>query len=219
MYKRHWIKIIIFCCLASVLLSSCTLTTPVDLNKQLYTLNPKIIPIKKYPRSQQTILVLATQSIPELDSRKMMYMTQAHHIGYFSLHSWAAPPAEMLLSLIAQSLRVTHYYKAVLTAPYVGTTSLRLTTQLLQLQQDFRTHPSQIQIVLAAQLSNATTGKIIAAREFKAVVPALQQTPYGGVIAANVASTRILKQLAQFCVQASKTAQHTALVNVKSQAS
>src|SRR4029077_11573392 len=114
----------------------------------------------------------------------------------FAKHQWIAPPALLLQPLIVQSLRDTGYFRAVIASPQVALTDWRLDTQLFTLRQDFFPSNSQICLILQAQVVNARTNKVIAQRQFVAIVNAPQRTPEGGVTAANEATQQVLQQLA-----------------------
>lgn len=134
----------------------------------------------------------------------MAYTTEPYQVAYFANNGWAETPAKMLQPLIVQALQSTHYFKAIGTSIISTRYDMILTTQLLQLQQDFtnKNVRSQVHLVLRAQLINAATGRVIAARQFSAVEAAPTNNPYGGVIAANRAASVVMEELAAFCLRA-----------------
>lgn len=175
--------------------------SPVKLpQKNLYTLNSAAIVMPTKVHSTKTLLVMATQANDELSTKKMAYVNQLYQIAYFAKNSWIADPADQLSALITSTLQQTHYFKAVVTTPFVGVTNLKLNTYLYKLQQNFLTNPSREQFKLAAQLVNATTGKLIAEKTFYYNIPATSNTPYGGVVAANKAVKQMLQALTQFII-------------------
>ena len=70
---------------------------------------------------------------------------------------------------------------------------------LLALRHEFTSTPSQVRLVLRAELSDARTGVVFATRRFVTVEPAPSEDAYGGVQAANRAIAALLVQLADFC--------------------
>jgi cholesterol transport system auxiliary component len=154
--------------------------------------------------NQLSILVLPTVASPEVNTRKMAYAPTTHQIAYYAENSWVAMPTQMLLPLITQALRKSDSFYAVVPAPFAGKTNLILYTQLLNLEQNFTTHPSAIHMTLAAQVVDVDSGKILGAHQFSVAVPTPEDNPAGGAFAANQATAQILQELTQFCMQVSR---------------
>ena len=51
------------------------------------------------------------------------------------------------------------------------------------------------------QLSREATNQIIATKELSVREPMLEKTPYAGVVAANDATAKLLRELARFIVE------------------
>lgn len=184
-------------------LSGCSLMHPApSIEPAVYNLNYFFshisTPSRSVKHAQRTLLVMPTQVSPALNDKEMIYITKQHRISHFSKNEWVAPPAKMLTALITKALQDNGYFYAVITAPFTGSIDLRLYTHLYQLQQVFLQKPSVVHLSLAAQLVNAHTGKVIATKQFQLVEPAPQDNPYGGVLAANNAVHKLLRQLVDF---------------------
>jgi len=151
-------------------------------------------------RTSRSIVVAMPEAAPGYGSSKMLYVNIPYKLKAFTRHAWVAPPAEMLLPLLAQRLRAKGYFKAVLTPPFVGQADYRLETQLLVLQQEFLEPDSELHMVLQVTLSNATNGKVLASRRFAMMEKASENNPYGGVMAANRVAARLTQQIANFVV-------------------
>ena len=82
-----------------------------------------------------------------------------------------------------------------------STGDLRLDTDIIRLQQDFRTQPSQVRFTLRATLVDDKTRRVLTWREFDSSVAALRDDPYGGVIAANMAVQHVLQALSTFLTE------------------
>jgi cholesterol transport system auxiliary component len=146
-------------------------------------------------------LFIAEPSVqPGYETDQMIYLINPYQPKAYAKNKWIAPPNEMLTSLIAQSLRNTHFFRAVVTAPFAGEAQYRLETRLLKLQQEFFCSPSQIRMVLHAVVIDNNCHQAIGERIFEAVVLAPQNNPYGGVIAANKATRLLLGQIANFVI-------------------
>lgn len=184
-------------------LSSCSLFSPVKVDPPTkYMLNspPPYVYSKKYRRATLLILTPETQSV--YNTTQMAYSTQPHQIAYFSKNEWAATPSEMFQPLLTQTLRDTHHFHAVATQPFTGQYDYVLSTQILQLKQNFTCFPPVLQMKVNAQLIKASTNRIVATQLFSEEWPMVQRTPYAGVVAANHAAVEILRKLAAFCLRA-----------------
>jgi len=162
---------------------------------------PKKTDVTEQSVSQHTILVMSPIASPGYQSSKMIYVMIPYQLKSFADHRWVAPPAELLLPLIANRLRAENYFKAVVTSPFSGSVTYQLNTQLLTLQQEFLQPESRVRLTIQATLVQVLTGKVIATRVFQAVIPASGNDPYDGVIAANKAAHVVLNEMAQFVVR------------------
>lgn len=152
-------------------------------------------------RNNITLLVSMPSAGPGLDSWQMLYRTYPYQLNAFADNRWVAPPAQLLMPLLAQSIRNTGCFRAVVTPPVSGTVTYVLNTELLAFHQEFlgKTN-SRFRLTLQASVVNAVTSQIIASQYFSTVVPAPANTPYGGVFAANQAVKYLFPQIAEFVV-------------------
>ena len=75
---------------------------------------------------------------------------------------------------------------------------IRLDTEIVRLQHEFLTQPSQVRFTLRATLVEDRSRRVLAWREFDTVLPAPSEDPYGGVTAASAAVQATLQELAMF---------------------
>jgi len=108
------------------------------------------------------------------------------------------PPARMLGPLLVSAAQQTGAFAAVVLASGTAAGDLRLNTELLQLQHNFQTSPSRVQLRLRIYLSDEKTRKVLASKDFSAEAAAASDTPQGGVAAANAVVQQVLTQIAQF---------------------
>jgi cholesterol transport system auxiliary component len=190
------------------LLSGCSMFKPVKLDKPAtYVLSgnrSNITPVKGKPTGL-TLLISAPKTASAYDSARMIYVDRPYELSYFTKNRWADSPARMLTPLFLQTLQATRHFQAVVSMPYMDNADVRLDTELLSLQQDFTQKPSQVRMVLLAQLVNMKTHKVLATRQFVFAEKTAQDDPYSGVIAANQIVTKLLPQLAAFCVKATSS--------------
>jgi cholesterol transport system auxiliary component len=156
---------------------------------------PKSQPISA---SAPTLVVSPTRSASGLDSKRIIYLRQAHTFEYFAHSEWADLPARMLTPLIVSTLERDGAFRAVVATPNSATGELRLDTELLRLQHDFTTQPSRVRVTLRAYLVDNTTRQVLAWNEFDETVISSSEDAYGGVVAANSAVKAVLEGLAWF---------------------
>lgn len=184
----------------SLLFLTCALMgCAVNLNSNRYILNSMCIK-PTHCCSCYTIMVAEPTVQPGYDTDQIIYLECPYELKAFSRNRWVAPPNTMLTSLIAQSLRNTSYFKAVVTAPYAGQTQYRLETRLLKLQQEFFCRPSRVRMTMQALLIDTNCHQAVCERVFEVVVIAPKNNPYGGVVAANSATACILEQITDFVI-------------------
>jgi cholesterol transport system auxiliary component len=152
--------------------------------------------------AKPTLLVNPPRAAAGFDTRHIVYLRQPHQIEYFAFSQWVDTPAQMLAPLIARAIEGSGAFDAVLLAPSAAAGEMRLDTEVIRLQQDFGTTPSQVRFTLRAVLLDSRTRRVIAVREFDASVPAPTDDPPGGVAAANQAVQRVLAELAAFAAKA-----------------
>jgi cholesterol transport system auxiliary component len=148
-----------------------------------------------------TLVVNETQAAAGYDSQRILYVRQPHKLEYFAHSEWVDPPARMISSLVVGALEQSGVFRAVVSAPGSATGELRLESEVLLLQQEFAGSPSQVRFALRAYLAEDGTRRVVATRDFEALVAAPSDDPYGGVQAANMAVQKVLEQLTAFCAQ------------------
>lgn len=165
-----------------------------------YVLNSVPSVTKNPVENPKTILVTYTQADDIYNTTQMSYTLKPYQIAYFANNRWADTPAQMLQTLMVQTLQNTHHFRAVVTPPFIGRYDYVLNTQLLELQQDFLQNPSRIHLKLRVQLIQIGSNQVIVDKELSVTEPTNSNTPYGGVIAANQAVKTMLRQLAKLCM-------------------
>jgi len=151
-------------------------------------------------RRELVLEVSAPKAWPGFDTAQMTYTRKAHALEYYANNRWADAPARMIGPLIARAVEQTGAFRAVLQPPTTVAADLRLSTELVRLQQNFSSKPSEIELVLHVQLVDVRARVVVATRTFEATEAAPSEDPHGGVIAANRALERLLAQVAAFCV-------------------
>lgn len=141
------------------------------------------------------LLVVPPLARPGFDGSRMIYVTRAYEVQSFARSEWVDAPARMLAPLLVQALERVGGFRVV-QAPSAALATLRLDTEILALQQEFTASPSRVRLALRAQLVDAAARRVLATTELEAVEEAPSDDPYGGVVAANQALARVLRELA-----------------------
>lgn len=187
---------------AMMLLSACSLLSPAQpaaKNKYLITRIPTSVPTKQTHHNVIVVSVPETQAI--YNTEQMAYTNKPYQVAYFSQNEWAETPAQMLHPLLIQTLQKTHAYRSVMMPPYSGQYQYQLNTQILEFKQDFTRRIPVFVMTVNTEIFNLATNQISASKTFSEEVPIPQGTPYGGVFAANAATSSILSEIAYFCIK------------------
>ena len=196
---RNIVVIVVFACLQSACSLKPLSVTPSS--QYTFTTWPKTTAFPEKSISNKTILVSVPIAAPGYQSSKMIYVAVPYELNAFANHCWVAPPADLLLPLLSNRLRAAGYFKAVVTPPFSGRVTYQLNTQLLILQQEFMQPESSVRMAVEVTLIRTETGAVVANHVFEAVVPADNNNPYGGVLAANKAAHQLLDKVTLFVVK------------------
>lgn len=145
-----------------------------------------------------TLLINPIHAAAGFDSPRIIYLREPNKLEYFALSQWVDPPARMLGPLLAAAIEKTGAFRAVVLMPGAASGELRLDTDIVRLQHEFQTRPSQVRLTLRATLVDDKTRRVLAWQAFEAIEPASSEDAYGGVLAANRAVQRVADQMAGF---------------------
>lgn len=187
--------------LCAFLFCACSPFSPVKIATQKDVLSsiPQDLPTEK--THPATLLVLAPETNTTYDTTQMIYTAKPYEIEYFSQHEWVETPSQMMLPLIVATMRNTHYFRDVLPAPHFDRHTFVLRTEILELKQDFTSDPAMLKLSMRFNLSREATNQAIATKEVSVLEPMRERNPYAGVVAANVATEKVLRELAKFVVE------------------
>lgn len=157
------------------------------------------LPARPARPAAPTLLVSMPSETVGFDSVHMIYLRQPHQLEYFAHSEWIDTPARMLLPRITESLGASGVFAAVLSAPASARADFVLDVQLLRLQQEFLTRPSQLRLTLRVVLLDNTRHQVLAWRELDSRVETSTENAYGGVLASHQALQAVLQQLVAFC--------------------
>lgn len=159
--------------------------------------------------AKPTLIVNPPYTAAGFDSPRIIYVREAHKLEYYAHSEWVDTPARMLAPLIVAAAENSGAFRAVVRTPSAAAGDLRLDTEIMRLQHEFTGPSSRVRFSLRAYLVDNPTRRVLAWREFDAVVPAPSEDPYGGVVAANQAVHTVLESLAAFCAETARGARLT----------
>lgn len=188
----------------AMLLSACSVLEPVKSQAPAtYALEAQFSAQTTH-KGELVLQVSIPQARSGYESSRMVYLKKPHELEYFANNQWVDSPARMLAPLLQQAIESSGKYKAVITSRSAVLADLRLDTEIVRLQQEFLSNPSQLHLTLRVQLIDLQKKSILAQREFDVLEAAASEDPYGGVVAANRALQKVLPLIAAFVAQAGK---------------
>jgi len=135
------------------------------------------------------------------DGPQMIYIRTPYQLEHYAYHRWVDAPARMLEPLLMDMLEESGLFSAVLSPDSPARVELQLDAELLYLQQVFSRDGSEVQLALSISLVNVAQARLISSQRFSIIEPVTEPTPYGSVLAANRATTRLLIVLRDFLVR------------------
>lgn len=161
---------------------------------------PTVITAHQAPRSFAVLLVSEMKANPGYKTSHMLYMKSPAHLSEFSRNAWVAPPAQMFTSVLIERMQSQNYFRAVATPPFSGNSDYRLDSRLLVLHQDFLQPVSRVFCAVEVLLINNRSGRVVASRNFQAVISAPGNNPASGAAAANQAVRQLSDEITVFLV-------------------
>ena len=197
MYLRPVITVVIGMCL----LAGCTLLPEpqtVAVNKYVLEYNP-VAAASGDTSKLPVVIITVPRAHGGYNTSRIAYRKQHFGLQYYAKSRWADTPARMLAPLVAEAVSDTGEFQGLYASPGALSARYRLDSELIHFHQDFTVQPSEVHITLRAQLVGLDNNRVIASRLIDIREAADSEDAYGGVQAANRASTRLLGELAQFC--------------------
>jgi cholesterol transport system auxiliary component len=185
----------------AVFLSGCTLFSPINIHTNKNELNDVPLDLPSETTQSSTLLVLTPETLPSYDTTQMAYSTEAHQIAYFVKSEWSETPSQMIQPLVVQTLRNTHYFSEVFSPPYFGHHTFLLSIEVLELRQDFTSEPPMLKLAMRLSLSREAKNQVVATKDFSVSQPMSERNSHAGVLAANEATSKLLRELAKFVVE------------------
>jgi cholesterol transport system auxiliary component len=195
------VRLIIMLAAMAMSLSACSFFSPVPNANKTYLVNTLPQNVAVHRGHNGTMMVATPDSVPIYNTVDMAYTTSPYQIAYFAKSTWAETPGQMLKPLLVETLHKTHHYRVVTSTETAGQSDYVLHTQIVEFRQVFFMGSSDVHFKMAAQIVKTNSGQVIANKLFYVVEPAPENSPFGGVVAANHATAEMLRQVAKFCVR------------------
>lgn len=182
-------------------LAGCALLSPAESPVVTAVLQKMPVELPRREPRPVTLLVFPPEAKRSYDTTQMAYTVRPYQVAYFSRHRWVETPPQMLQSLLVRTLESTGYFAVILTPPSTGRYTYALRTELLELAQDFTTQPAELRLSLRLRLSDGAADRVVATRDISLREPMQEATPYAGVVAANDATAKALREAARFVLE------------------
>lgn len=191
------LRIVHLFCLSSLFIAACTPVKTLTTHQYKLEGYSQQVSQKRLPYS---LLISQPDAMVGYQSEQMMYIQKPYQLAAFSENAWVGAPASMFYPLLVQSFQSSRAFKAIASSPFADKVNYRLDTQILAMEQNFLTKPSVYVMTVKAVLTHVTNNQVLSSRVFTARVPCTQDTPYGGVLAANKASTILTQRIKAFVI-------------------
>lgn len=191
-------SMLLSCAFFSLLTACSPIKTAVSDQYKLEEFSTKKMAGKK---TSYSLLISQPDAMPGYQTEQMLYTNKPFELSAFAHSAWISSPANMLYPLIIQSLQHGHYFFAVASGPDADKADYRLDTQVISFQQNFLTTPSTLELVVQVVLNHIDDNRVVSSRTFTQRVTCPQDTPYGGVVAANQAAREFTSALTDFVIK------------------
>jgi len=167
---------------------------------QTHELAPRIERAGQRKPGPTTLYVSPIEAMAPYATSQMAYRQRPYELNYFARNAWAAEPARLIEPWLIASLEEANVFASVVSGVSAPPTDLRLDIELIALRHEFDTSPSQVRLLVRAQLIDLASRAVLSTRRLEAVEPAASADAYGGVAATNRALESVLSQITEFCV-------------------
>jgi cholesterol transport system auxiliary component len=194
-----------------LMIGACSLGPTETTAPRSYFLNPEIswnIPQGYGERIGNSVLLITQPKAQAgFDTARMAYLLRPYEVNYYAFNQWADTPARMVQQLLVEQLDKTGLWRAVLPTPGPVPALYRLDLDNLILEQQFFSRPSRVRLSVRAQLIETKRAAILTTRYFEVLEAAPTDDAYGGVLAANQATAKLLTQMAEWLDNSLREAQ------------
>ena len=156
------------------------------------------------PPGARTLLISQPDATDGYQTEQMLYIKTPYQLAAFSENAWVTSPANMLFPLIIQTFESSHAFSAITSSPYANHVDYRLDSQIIAMQQNFLTKPSQFELTLKIVLTQVKNNEVMLSKILTERIKCPMESPYGGVVAGNHATTALTGKIKQLIINAIK---------------
>ena len=152
--------------------------------------------------SRKILLVTVSKEAPGFDSNRIAYTREPPKLDYYRDSVWSDTPAKMLLPILVRAFESSGAFKAVVSPPSPALADVRVAVDVIRLQQEFMTRPSQVRLITRLKVVEMKSGHVLETRLFEAVAPAPSENAAGAARAANAVVQQVLNEMVPFALRA-----------------
>ena len=188
--------------LALLALAGCALPQDSSPPPQAYLLEAgAFTPPPARRSSRKILLVTVSKEAAGFDSNRIAYTREPPKLDYYKDSVWSDTPAKMLLPILVQAFERSGAFKAVVSPPSPALADVRVDVDVIRLQQEFMTRPSQVRLIARLKVVEMKSGHVLETRLFEAIAPAPSEDAAGAARAANAAVKQLLNEMLPFALR------------------
>jgi len=184
---------LINCLMTILMLLSLTACTPIELpithQYKLESFNTRVL--QSSPSPNRALLISQPDAAEGYQTEQMLYINRPYQLSAFTENAWVGSPANMLFPLLIQAFQTSSAFSAVTSSPYPNQVDYRLDSQIIAMQQNFLTTPSQFELIVKIVLTHVKSNTVLFSNILTETIPCKSDTPYGGVVAGNQATSAL----------------------------
>lgn len=189
----HALRLLLWLLLFTV--AGCALPQDQSPPAQAYLLEAGALTLPPARRSAKKILlVTVSKEAAGFDSNRIAYTKEPPKLDYYRDSVWGDTPSKMLLPILVRGFEQSGAFKAVVAPPSPVLADVRVDVDIVRLQQEFMTRPSQVRFIARIKIVNMRNGHVLQTRLFEAAVPAPSEDAAGAARAANGAVQKVLNE-------------------------
>ncbi len=151
--------------------------------------------------SGKTALITVPKAAPGFDTNRIAYTKEPLKLDYYNNSIWSDTPSKMLVPILVKAFEDTGAFKAVMAPPASALADIRIDVDVIRLQHEFMTKPSQVRMTARIKVLAMKSGHVLETQVFEAVEPAPSEDAYGAARAANAAVQKLLGDMVPFVLR------------------
>ena len=181
-------------CLA-LALGGCALLMPAS-PPATFDLRPAAGAVARRPRAAGAVIVVAEPTtLSALNSERIVARPSPVQITYFGGVQWSDRLPTLVQTRVIHAFEDAAWLRSVGRPSDALTADYRLMSDIRAFGVDVGAAPPTASVEMAVKLVNDRTGRIVAARVFRAAAPAASTEPAAGVAALDVALGQVLSEI------------------------